>query len=389
MASVCGGCLAMMDAGVPVKRMVAGVAMGLILEEGGQFQVLTDILGSEDALGDMDFKVAGDAEGVTAFQMDIKVEGITLAVMEQALEQAKAGRQHILREMEACNPAPAKQLSQYAPRIRRFTIDPDKIGQVIGSGGRTVKMLQAAAGCDEIQVSDQLTGMLEVRAKTDEAAAAGQAVVQGFLTEPDPGAVFRGATVSSVAPFGCIVDYAPGKSGLVHVSELDVARTADPAASWKAGDKIDVKVLEHDKASGRTKLSRKAVMQEDSGQASPSRPAPEPIQIGGVYRDVEVMKVQQYGCFVALDSRTQALVHVSELALGRVGDPSTLFQAGDRMDVKVLDKNQKGQLRLSRKQVLIDDEASSNGGSSSEATAPPTDTQNAQALHPQSHNTVI
>ncbi|DBA68831.1 TPA: hypothetical protein ACH3X2_013318 [Trebouxia sp. C0005] len=362
MASVCGGCLAMMDAGVPIKRMVAGIAMGLILEEDGQFQVLTDILGSEDALGDMDFKVAGDAEGVTAFQMDIKVEGITLEVMRQALDQAKAGRQHILLEMQSCDPPPAKQLSQYAPRIRRFNIDPDKIGQVIGSGGRNIKMLQAAAGCDEITVSDQLTGLLEVRAQTDQAALAGEEIIVGFLTEPEAGAIFRNVAVASVMPFGCIVDFAPGKSGLVHVSELDVGRTADPTAVWKAGDKIDVKILEYDKASGRCKLSRKAVMQEDTGVASAS--APEPIEIGATYRDVEVVKVQQYGCFVALNSQVQALVHVSELDVGRVSDPASLFQAGDRIDVKVLDKNKRGQLQLSRKQVLLDDsqkEPSGNG----------------------------
>ncbi|KAL0019747.1 hypothetical protein WJX77_011122 [Trebouxia sp. C0004] len=362
MASVCGGCLAMMDAGVPIKRMVAGVAMGLILEEDGQFIVLTDILGSEDALGDMDFKVAGDAEGVTAFQMDIKVEGITLEVMRQALDQAKAGRQHILREMQSCDPPPAKQLSQYAPRIRRFNIDPDKIGQVIGSGGRNIKMLQAAAGCDEIMVSDQLTGLLEVRARTDEAALAGEDIIVGFLTEPEAGAIFRNVAVGSVMPFGCIVDFAPGKSGLVHVSELDVGRTADPTTVWKAGDKIDVKILEYDKASGRCKLSRKAVMQEDSGVASAS--APQPVEIGATYRDVEVVKVQQYGCFVALNSQVQALVHVSELDVERVSDPASLFQAGDRIDVKVLDKNKRGQLQLSRKQVQIDDnqkELSENG----------------------------
>ncbi|DBB15843.1 TPA: hypothetical protein ACH3X3_004036 [Trebouxia sp. C0006] len=304
--------------------------------------------------------------------MAVKVEGITLEVMRQALDQAKAGRQHILREMQSCDPPPAKQLSQYAPRIRRFNIDPDKIGQVIGSGGRNIKMLQAAAGCDEIMVSDQLTGMLEVRARTDQAALAGEEVIVGFLTEPEAGAIFRNVAVASVMPFGCIVDFAPGKSGLVHVSELDVGRTADPTAVWKAGDKIDVKILEYDKASGRCKLSRKAVMQEDSGVPSPS--APEPIEIGATYRDVEVVKVQQYGCFVALNAQVQALVHVSELDVERVGDPASLFQAGDRIDVKVLDKNKRGQLQLSRKQVLIDDsqkEPSGNGnGNNPLATAP-------------------
>jgi len=244
--------------------MVAGVAMGLVLEPDGQFKVLTDILGSEDALGDMDFKVAGDENGITAFQMDIKVEGITLGIMEQALEQASAGRKHILEQMRNCSPAPRNALSAYAPRIKSIMVPVEKIGAVIGSGGRTARGIEESTGV-EIQVEQ--TGEVWLKGPSDEALMAAQAVIEGLVLDPEAGQVYRGARVVQVAPFGAFVEIAPKREGLLHVSEWDVARTASIAEVVKEGDLVDVMVLEVAAGSGKIKLSRKAVLKLDGASS--------------------------------------------------------------------------------------------------------------------------
>ncbi|KXZ45459.1 hypothetical protein GPECTOR_54g200 [Gonium pectorale] len=269
MASVCGGCLAMLDAGVPLTRPVAGIAMGLILEPPAQpgaaprHVVLSDILGSEDALGDMDFKVAGDHSSITAFQMDIKVEGITLEIMAAALAQAKTGRQHILREMERCNPPPARQLSRAAPRLLRIQIDPSKKGMVIGSGGRTIKQLLEATGATAINIDEE--GRVDVTAPTEGAAALTLEYINLLVSDPEPGTVLRKRTVVSLTGFGCFVDLCPGRQGLLHVSELADPPVTDVADAVRVGDVVDVMVLSSE--GGKVSLSRRAVIAMDRGES--------------------------------------------------------------------------------------------------------------------------
>lgn len=254
MASVCGGCLAMMDAGVPVKRPVAGIAMGLVWEE-DRFVVLSDILGIEDALGDMDFKVSGDDRGITAFQMDIKVEGITPEIMEAALFQAKEGRTHILGKMlEAC-PKPREEMSAYAPRIETIQVKPSKIGTIIGPGGKQIRAIIEETGVD-IDIED--SGLVSIAASDPEAMNKAKGIIEGLLAEVEIGKVYNGKVVS-VVPFGAFVEILPGKEGLCHISELDSTRIEDVFAYIKEGDEITVKVLDINER-GQVKLSRKATL---------------------------------------------------------------------------------------------------------------------------------
>ena len=251
---------------MPLRRTIAGVAMGLVLEPDGRFAVLTDILGSEDALGDMDFKVAGDADGITAFQMDIKVEGITLPIMESALQAAGEGRRHILGEMAKCSPPPRGALSAFAPRIRSMKIPVEKIGAVIGSGGRTARAIQESTGV-EIQIEQD--GEVFLKGPSDEALVAAEESVRALAFDPETGRVYRGARVVQVAPFGAFVEVAPKRDGLLHVSEWDVTRTASIADVVKEGDLVDVMVMEVAEGTGKIKLSRKAVLILDGIAVAP------------------------------------------------------------------------------------------------------------------------
>jgi len=271
MASVCAGCLAMVDAGVPVRRMVAGVAMGLVLDDTtGELRdvVLTDILGSEDALGDMDFKVAGDEDGITAFQMDIKVEGITLGIMKNALAAAKEGRKHILAEMAKCSPAPRGNLGPFTPRINKFKVNPKFIGELIGPGGKNIKKMIEDYGLTSIDI-DQ-SGEVAVCGGA-EAAVAATDHIKARTEEPEVGKIYYNCEVKTVVEFGCFVELLPGKDALVHVSEMALERVADPKALFKPGDRMDVKLLEINKR-GQLKVSRKVLLQ-DPGNAA-RRPKP-------------------------------------------------------------------------------------------------------------------
>lgn len=254
MASVCGGCLAMMDAGVPIARPVAGIAMGLILEKEG-FAILSDILGIEDALGDMDFKVAGDHQGITAFQMDIKVEGITLEIMQKALEQAKEGRIHILNKMLNICPKYKEKMSVYAPRIETLQIKPSKIAVVIGPGGKQIRAIIEETG---VQIDIDDNGIVSISAQSLEAIEKAKAIIHGLTAEVEVGKLYTGK-VTSVVPFGVFVELLPGKEGLCHISEFDTARIANIADYVKQGDMITVKVLEVNDR-GQLKLSRKATL---------------------------------------------------------------------------------------------------------------------------------
>ncbi|MEN5040201.1 polyribonucleotide nucleotidyltransferase [Stenotrophomonas sp. TWI700] len=253
MASVCGSSLALMDAGVPVKSPVAGIAMGLV-KEGERFVVLSDILGDEDHLGDMDFKVAGTAEGISALQMDIKIEGITEEIMKQALQQAKAGRLHILGEMAHGLTAPREELSDYAPRLLTIKIHPDKIREVIGKGGSTIQAITKETGT---QIDIQDDGTIVIASVNAIAAQAAKARIEQITSDVEPGRIYEGK-VAKIMDFGAFVTILPGKDGLVHVSQISSDRVEKVGDVLKEGDVVKVKVLEVDKQ-GRIRLSMKAV----------------------------------------------------------------------------------------------------------------------------------
>jgi len=252
MASVCSACLALMDAGVPLKAPVAGVAMGLILE-GSRWAVLTDILGDEDHLGDMDFKVAGSVNGISALQMDIKIAGITGEIMKLALEQAKAARLHILTAMNAALPASRTELSSYAPRITTIKINPEKIREVIGKGGATIRSITEATGTS-IDIQDD--GTIKIAATTGEAADAAIARITMLTRDVQVGDVYEGR-VARLMDFGAFVTILPGRDGLVHISQLSEARVEKVENVVKEGDIVRVKVLEVGR-DGKIRLSMKA-----------------------------------------------------------------------------------------------------------------------------------
>ena len=256
MASVCGTSLSLMDAGVPLKAPVAGVAMGLI-KEGDQFAVLTDILGDEDHLGDMDFKVAGTEEGINALQMDIKIDGITREIMEAALAQAKDGRLHILGEMNKAINAPREQMSEHAPRIVSFKIHPDKIRDVIGKGGTTIRSITEETGAT-VDISDD--GTVKIFSVDKNAGDEARKRVELITAEVEVGAIYEGR-VARLMDFGAFVTILPGKDGLVHISQISDERVEKVSDKLSEGDRIKVKVLEVDKQ-GRIRLSMKAVAEE-------------------------------------------------------------------------------------------------------------------------------
>jgi polyribonucleotide nucleotidyltransferase len=252
MASVCGSTLSLMDAGVPLLKPVSGIAMGLITD-GDNFVILSDIQGAEDFAGDMDFKVAGTRDGITALQMDIKVKGITPKIMDKALEQAKEGRAFILAKMLEVLPKPRPEVAPHAPRISKLMISPDKIREVIGKGGETINQIIAETGV-EIDIED--SGLVMIASTSGEAAEAAIAMIQGIVAEPEPGTIYTG-TVVKVMDFGAFVNILPGRDGLVHVSQLADHRVEHPSDVVKVGDRVKVKLTEID-AQGRLNLSMKA-----------------------------------------------------------------------------------------------------------------------------------
>ncbi|MBB63631.1 MAG: polyribonucleotide nucleotidyltransferase [Waddliaceae bacterium] len=257
MASVCGGCIAMMDAGVPIKRPVAGIAMGLILE-GENHAVLSDILGLEDALGDMDFKITGDQNGITAFQMDIKVEGITIDIMRQALAQAGRGITHILGIMKEACPTPRKEMSKYAPRIVTMKINPSKIGKLVGPGGKTIRAITADHGV-EIDIAED--GTVSVSSNDANGVQAALDMIHGLTADIEVGQVYEGK-VTGVVPFGLFVEVIPGQDGLCHISDIDHSRVENIEKLFKEGESIRVKVTDINER-GQIKLSRKVLLPKE------------------------------------------------------------------------------------------------------------------------------
>jgi len=260
MATVCGGTLALMDAGVPIKAPVAGIAMGLI-KEGDDVVVLTDILGLEDHLGDMDFKVTGTADGVTAFQMDTKLAGISREIMVKALEQARQGRLFILGKMAETLSSSRENLADHAPRILSIKINPDKIREVIGPGGKTIRGITEATGC-KIDLDD--SGIVNIASTDGEAAQKAVDIIKGLVAEPELNQIYTGKVVR-ITDFGAFVEILPGKDGLLHISQISEQRIAKVTDELKEGDEVPVKVIEIDKM-GRIRLSRKEAMREMGGK---------------------------------------------------------------------------------------------------------------------------
>jgi polyribonucleotide nucleotidyltransferase len=257
MATVCGTSLSLMDAGVPLKRPVAGIAMGLIKEEDGKFAVLSDILGDEDHLGDMDFKVAGTSEGITSLQMDIKIQGITEEIMRIALDQAKGGRLHILGEMAKALPEARQQLGEYAPRIEVIKIPTDKIREVIGTGGKVIREIVEKTGA-KIDIEDD--GTVKVSSADGKAITAALNWIKSIASDPEVGHIYQG-TVVKAADFGAFVNFFGAKDGLVHISQLAQGRVAKTTDVVKEGDKVWVKLLGFDER-GKVRLSMKVVDQQ-------------------------------------------------------------------------------------------------------------------------------
>ena len=257
MATVCAGSLSLMDGGVPINKAVAGIAMGLV-KEGDQYAILSDILGNEDHLGDMDFKVAGTDEGITAFQMDIKIHGISFEIMEKALQQAKDGRLHILKIMNEAIVQPRESLSQFAPRLLTMKVDTDQIGLIIGPGGKTIQGMQRLFGV-EIAIDD--TGTVNIASPNKENAAKCKEYIKKMTATPEVGEIYDGI-ITKIMDFGAFVEILPGKEGLLHISQIDNKRVNKVTDYFKEGDKVTVKLLKVE--NGKFSLSRKELLKENS-----------------------------------------------------------------------------------------------------------------------------
>jgi polyribonucleotide nucleotidyltransferase len=261
MGTVCACCLALMDGGVPIKAPVAGIAMGLV-SEGEKTVVLSDILGDEDHAGDMDFKVAGTAEGITAMQMDIKIHELARSILERALEQARQGRIHILGKMTEALSAPRKEISPFAPTITTISIHPDKIREVIGPGGKMIRAIQSETNTT-IEIED--SGVVKIAAFSKQEAEKALALVKQIVADPEVGAIYEG-TVVKITDFGAFVNIMPGTDGLVHISQLANRRVTKVSDVVKEGEKLKVKVLEIGR-DGKIRLSHKAVLEEGDGRS--------------------------------------------------------------------------------------------------------------------------
>ena len=279
MATVCAGCLALMDAGVKIKKPVAGVAMGLITDEerpNDRYAILTDILGDEDHLGDMDFKVTGTADGITATQMDIKVDGLSYDVLEKALEQARQGRLHIMGEMMKTISEPREDYKPFVPRIEQMVVSSEFISAIIGKGGETIQKIQKETGAT-ITITEEpnpngegTVGIVDIATNDAEAMAAAKAWIEGIVAVAEAGAVYDGKVVS-ILEFGAFVEILPGKEGLLHVSEIAWTKTDKVEDVLKVGDEVDVKLLEIDPKTGKMRLSMRALIDKPEGYVEPTQ----------------------------------------------------------------------------------------------------------------------
>ena len=346
MASVCGSSLALMDAGVKLKAPVAGIAMGLV-KDGDDYAVLTDILGDEDHLGDMDFKVAGAEEGISALQMDIKIDGITRDIMAEALEQARTARLHILSEMNKVIATSREEISDWAPSIFTMQIDREKIGDVIGKGGAVIRSITEETGA-EINIEDD--GTVKIASVDGESGREARKRVEMIVADVEVGQVYDGK-VARLMDFGAFVTIVPGKDGLVHISQISDERVDRVSDRLSEGDAVRVKVLEVDRQ-GRIRLSMRNLDGEDddAGAGAGSGPRRErsrvqEIEVGKVYEGA-VSSVMDYGAFVTVLPGTDGLVHISQMSDRRIERTSDVVKVGDTVNVRVMEVDGRGRIRL-------------------------------------------
>jgi polyribonucleotide nucleotidyltransferase len=367
MASVCGGSLALMNAGVEMKGACAGISIGICtdLDDDGKItdhRILTDIMGWEDAFCDMDCKIAGSKEGITGFQLDLKLKGLPMDIMEEAIEAARVARHNIIDTMNETI-SEAGEMSPYAPRITQLKVDPDKIGLIIGPGGKNIKRIVEESGC-EINIEDD--GTVNIYSLNPEGMQVAVEEIEGMTAEPEVGRVYEG-TVVSIKDFGCFVEFLPGKDGLCHISELSDKRVDKATDVVKEGDRIPVKLIGVDER-GKVRLSRKAAMvdsgeieapaeDEGSNNSKPEREvSDEEPEVGKLYQGT-VVTVKEYGAFVEFLPGRDGLCHVSELASARVKNVEDIAKVGDKIWVKLLEIDERGKVRLSRKAALEEREA--------------------------------
>ncbi len=341
MASVCGSSLALMDAGVKLKAPVAGIAMGLIKDD-DRYAVLTDILGDEDHLGDMDFKVAGAEEGISALQMDIKIDGITRDIMAEALEQARVARLHILSEMNEVISVSREEMSDWAPSIFTMQIDREKIGDVIGKGGAVIRSITEETGA-EINIEDD--GTVKIASVDGEAGREARKRVEMIVADVEVGQIYDGK-VARLMDFGAFVTIVPGKDGLVHISQISDERVDRVSDRLSEGDDVRVKVLEVDRQ-GRIRLSmRNLDGSDDTADSKPaSRSRVQEIEVGKVYEGT-VSSVMDYGAFVTVLPGTDGLVHISQMSDRRIERTSDVLKVGDSVNVRVMEVDGRGRIRL-------------------------------------------
>ena len=350
MASVCAGTLSLMDAGVPIKSPVAGISVGLITGENGTYKTLTDIQGLEDHVGDMDFKVAGTSDGITAIQLDIKVNSISFDVIKDALTQAKEARSEVLEVIHEAISEVREEVSPFAPRIEKIMVPTDKIGAVIGPGGKTIRGIVEQTGAT-VDIEDDGTVLIG-SADADSSQKAIQ-MVKDLTREVEVGEVFTG-TVVKIATFGAFVELLPGIDGLVHISELEHHRVGNVEDVVSNGDEIEVKVIGKD-PSGKIKLSRKALLDNDSSTNGGSEETVSPVELDLEVGDIitgKVVNIASFGAFVEIAPGTDGMVHISELENRRVSRVEDVVNVGEEITVQILDINESGKIRLSRKALL-------------------------------------
>jgi len=366
MASVCGGSLSMMNAGVAIKSACAGISIGICTtlddnEKITDHRILTDIVGWEDAFCDMDCKIAGSKDGITGFQLDLKLKGLPMNIMEEAIEAAKKARYEIIDIMNATISEPG-EMSPYAPRITQLKVEPDKIGMIIGPGGKNIKRIVEESGC-EINIEDD--GTVNIYSLNPEGMKVAVDEIEGMTAEVEVGKIYNG-TVVTIKDFGCFVEFMPGRDGLCHISELANTRVNKTEDIAKVGDQIKVKCLGVDE-NGKVRLSRKAALAELDGEVDEtgghdSEPAPkrevsdEEPEEGKLYHGT-VVTIKEYGCFVEYLQGRDGLCHISELADFRVKKVEDLVKEGDKIWVKCLGVDERGKVRLSRKAATADREA--------------------------------
>jgi len=376
MATVCSASLAMMDAGVPIRKAVAGIAMGLIEEPAsGRRVILTDIQGAEDHHGDMDFKVVGTKDGVTGFQLDVKVGGIDSTTMRQALEQARTARLEILAEMEKAIPGPRQALSPFAPRLITIDIPVDKIGLVIGPGGKTIRQICEDTGA-EIDIGDD--GKVKIAAPDDESASAARQTIEDLTAELEVGTVFK-TKVTRIVDFGAFVELKGGGEGLVHVSNLAPGFVDKVTDHVSVGDEITIEVIGEDKmgrpdlrridvddAEGERRPARKGRGDRSSGRREQrQKPAPSQEVKAGDIIEGTVSNTTEYGAFVELTPEVTGLIHISALSDDYVRRVTDVVRTGDRVTVEVMSVDERGRYKLRR--IPPDEEKSTDEASSEES----------------------